>query len=381
LDLIETLGREIGVRMAGTPAAERAASEIAQAFRELGLEPRLQPFQFLGYEPEEPELEINGERWPAGPCLYADPTPVEAVEGRVRRLGTWAAIPEIFEAPIFVIEDDDRRELARLFGNPLRGGGAIPFPATYTPLLTGPTAIISAADVARLDGLEGARARLRTGGRFDPGRRDANVIAELPGESEEVVLVGAHFDSVWRGPGVIDNATGVEGLRRVAERLVGRDHPRSLVFAAFAAEEYGLIGSKFYVDDANTRGELDRIVGVVNLDCIAHGDRLELMVGPDELRGRAVELARTLGLADRYPMFVQGPETGTDHYYFALERIPAASILFFPYPEYHLPGEDESGLVDEQKLADAVELAVSLVESQLARPVAKQPRTPPQVGL
>jgi hypothetical protein len=62
LDLIETLGREIGVRMAGTPAAERAASEIAQAFRELGLEPRLQPFQFLGYEPEEPELEINGER-------------------------------------------------------------------------------------------------------------------------------------------------------------------------------------------------------------------------------------------------------------------------------------------------------------------------------
>jgi Iap family predicted aminopeptidase len=275
----------------------------------------------------------------------------------------------MFEAPIFAIEEDGR-ELARLFGNPL-DGGAIPFPATYTPVLTGPTAVISTADVARLDTMESATARLRTGGRFDPGRRDANVIAELPGESDEVVLVGAHFDSVWRGPGVIDNATGVEGLRRIAERLVGRSHPRTLVFVAFAAEEYGLIGSRFYVEEANTRGELERIVGVVNLDCIAHGDRLELMVGPEELRGRAVELARTLGLAERYTMFVQGPDPGTDHYPFALEKIPAVSVLFFPYREYHLPEED-SGLVDERKLADSVELALALVESQLARPVARE---------
>ena len=48
-------------------------------------------------------------------------------------------------------------------------------------------------------------------------------VAEIPGASDERVVVGAHFDSVWRGPGAIDNATGVEGLWRVAERFGGTE--------------------------------------------------------------------------------------------------------------------------------------------------------------
>ena len=118
------------------------------------------------------------------------------------------------------------------------------------------------------------------------------------------------------------------------------------------------------------RGRLEKIVGCVNLDCIAHGDQLELMVGPAELRGRAVEAAQRLGLDARYDLHVIGPESGTDHYYFSQEKIPAVSVLHFPYPEYHLPAE-RMELVDEQKLSDAVELATALVESQLARPVPK----------
>jgi hypothetical protein len=45
-------------------------------------------------------------------------------------------------------------------------------------------------------------------------------------------------------------------------------------------------------------------------------------------------------------------------------------VLFLPYPEYHLP-EERLELVDEQKLADSFDLAVALVESQLARPVPR----------
>jgi hypothetical protein len=370
-NLIEVLGSRIGPRTAGSAAAAEAAEAIAGAFRGLGLEPRFQEFPLLGYEAGEPELEIEGERWAAGPCVYAHPTPDEGVVGRLRKIGEQPRdLGDGKPAPAFAIEDDAGLELGRIYANPVFGG-AIPFISLQHPQITvGPTVHVSVVDGERLLGLEGARARLVVRGRFVPGMRERNVLAELRGASEETVVVSAHFDSVWRGPGAIDNASGVEGMLQIAERLVGREHPRTVLFAAFAAEEPGLLGSRYYVHEAKLRGELDRIVGVVNLDCVAHGEPLELMVGPDELRGRALEHAARLGLERRYRLEVTEPGPGTDHYWFAQERIPALSVLHFPYPEYHLPA-DLPGLADAARLADAVELATGLVESQLERPVPR----------
>jgi hypothetical protein len=367
VNLLQTLGVEIGVRQAGTEAAERASEAIAVAFRELGLEPRFEEFPLLGYDAGEPELVIDGNRWDAGPCVYSHPTPPDGVTGTLRRIGEQEAMAGYPPTKVWAIEDDRGVAQALVYENPVRGG-AIPFVGSGPIITAGPAAFISTEDATRVP--EGATATLRTEGRFVPGRLERNVVAELPGESEESIVVSAHYDSVWRGPGVIDNASGVEGVRRIAERLVARTHPRSVVFVAFAAEEIGLIGSQHLVWDWKLRGRLKNVVGCVNLDCIAHGDRLELMVGPDELRGRALEAAHRLGLADRYQVNVIGPANGTDHYFFAQEKIPAVSVLHFPYPEYHLPTESIE-LIDDQKLDDAVELATALVESQLARPVAK----------
>jgi hypothetical protein len=371
VSLVEQLGVEIGVRMAGSAEAEAAADAIGEAFRGLGLEPHVQEFRFLGYEPEEPELEIDGESWPAGPASYAPPTPDQGVEGTVRFLGEYPFIPGVMTSPVFAIEDEDGSQLARVVANPI-GGGAIPFPTFYRlPIHGGPLALVSTADGDRLKSLTGPRARLRTAGRYVPDKVDRNVIADFAGASEETVVVSAHFDSVWRGPGVIDNATGVEGLLRVAERFVGRtDLPRSLRFCAFGAEEIGLAGSFYYVAEAKISGDLDRTVGVVNLDCIGHGSSLVLMIGPDELTGRGVALAENMGLTARYGLEVVPPVTGSDHFPFAVEKIPAACVLHFPYPEYHL-ADERLDLVDEQKLGDAVDLAVALVESQLERPVPR----------
>jgi len=328
VNLVETLSGTIGVRTAGSEEAARAADAVADAFRELGLKPRFQEFPLLGYDPEEPELEIDGERWPAGPCLYAQPG---EVEGEIQRLsdGIWAV--------------GEGRIMRTPFGR-----GPIPFLTGLKYggyLATPPTAFVSVADSERLQ--DGMRARLVVRGEFVPGRRDRNVIAELPGESDEAIVVGAHFDAVWRGPGAIDNATGVEGLRRVAERLVGRKHPRTLRFISFGAEEIGLLGARRYVLEEKQAERLDRIVG------------------------RAEELARTLGLLDRYEVSTElSEEAGTDHAPFAGEKIPAISVLHFPYDEYHLT-TDTAELVDEQLMNDAVELATALVESQLARPVPR----------
>ena len=360
---------QVGVRMAGSPEAERAAEAVAAALRDLGLEPRFQEFHLLGYDPEEPELEVEGERWVAGPCMYAHPTD-GVVEGRIRHVGQ-TSLGEFFpRAHVFAVEDESGRELARLQASPF-GGPAIPFITGPRQIVIGPTAFISGDDALRLRKMEGATARIRIGGRFVPGRRDRNVVAELRGASEEAVVVSAHFDSVWRGSGAIDNATGVEAMLRVARRLAGGGgHQRSVLFCAFGAEEIGLLGARHFVHEAGITGELERLRGVVNLDCVAHGMLLELLGSPAELRARAEELARDLGLTERYQVHAEDTKAGVDSVPFAEEGVPALSIIHFPYPEYHLPSE-RLELVDEQRLADSVDLAVALVESLLEQPLEK----------
>jgi hypothetical protein len=360
VNLIETLASGIGPRTAGSDAAARAADAVADAFRALGLEPRFQEFPLVGYEADEPLLEVEGERWNAGPCQYAHEFDGE---GTVKRIGESAAPVGDGMLPSFAVVDADGVERARLLTSPF-STGAIPFMSTHQHITTPPTAFVSRADSARLE--DGMRVRLRVGGRFLPGRVERNVIADIGG-GERYVLVGAHYDSVWRGPGAIDNASGVEGVRRIAEALKDRDV--SVRFVAFAAEEIKLTGSRYYVDEAKLRGELQQIVGVVNLDCIARGDQLHLLASPASLLERATEAARGLGLLDRYPLET-GPATGgVDSHWFAENRVPAVTVLHFPYDQYHLT-TDTPVLVDEQQFEDAVALGLALVEGLLEAPPA-----------
>jgi hypothetical protein len=95
---------ELGVREAGTAAAEHSAAFVADAFRFVGIEPRFHEFNLVGYDADEPELEIDGERWAAGPCPYANPTD-GTVEGRVRRIGSHSLGGIYPVADIFAVED------------------------------------------------------------------------------------------------------------------------------------------------------------------------------------------------------------------------------------------------------------------------------------
>jgi hypothetical protein len=364
VNLIEALAVDVGPRPAGSNEASRAADVVAEAFRELGLEPQFQEFDLVGYEADEPELEVEGEVWPVGPCMYAHSF---EGEGTVRRIG--ASPNPIGDGKLanFAVVDAAGREAARLLTSPF-SIGAIPFMSAHVHITTPPTAFVSIADAARL--ADGMRVRVKIGGRFVPGRRERNVIADIPGRGDKHVIVSAHYDSVWRGNGAIDNATGVEGVRRIGEALAGRDLEHGVRLIGFAAEEIKLTGSRYYVDEANLREELDDVLGVVNLDCIGHGEKLELLASPDALLGRAVEAARSLGLLERYELET-GPATGgVDSHWFAEKKVPAATILHFPYDEYHLPTESPA-LVDEQLMDDSIALAIALVESQLSQPIPR----------
>ena len=75
-------------------------------------------------------------------------------------------------------------------------------------------------------------------------RSDYNVIAELPGKNRNnVVMAGAHLDSVIEGPGINDNGSGSAALLETALKMAKIKPQNTLRFGWWAAEEQGLVGS------------------------------------------------------------------------------------------------------------------------------------------
>lgn len=98
-----------------------------------------------------------------------------------------------------------------------------------------------------------------------------NLIADWPGGDEDDVLIaGAHLDSVSAGPGINDNGSGSAAILALALAVADRNHrpTRHLRFAWWGTEELGLIGSKHYVR-ALTASGTQAIAGYLNVDMIA----------------------------------------------------------------------------------------------------------------
>jgi hypothetical protein len=97
-----------------------------------------------------------------------------------------------------------------------------------------------------------------------------NVICVLPGETDAVILVGAHTDKVEAGDGVVDNWSGACLLPSLLYSVNGRKRRHTFIFVGFTAEEKGLLGSDFYANQL-TPGQRLKIAGMVNLDTLGLG--------------------------------------------------------------------------------------------------------------
>jgi Zn-dependent M28 family amino/carboxypeptidase len=99
-------------------------------------------------------------------------------------------------------------------------------------------------------------------------RPQVNVLAELPGVNDDnVVMAGAHLDSVRAGPGINDNGSGSAALLETAQLLAKLKPQNTLRFAWWGAEEAGLIGSTAYVNGLSA-AEKDRIALYLNYDMV-----------------------------------------------------------------------------------------------------------------
>ncbi len=112
-------------------------------------------------------------------------------------------------------------------------------------------------------------------------RPQINVIAELPGKNKNnVVMAGAHLDSVPRGPGINDNGSGSAALLEVGQQLGNHKPENTLRFAWWGAEEAGLLGSEAYVNDPTT--DVDKIALYLNFDMIGSPNHVFMVYDGDQ---------------------------------------------------------------------------------------------------
>ena len=94
-----------------------------------------------------------------------------------------------------------------------------------------------------------------------------NVVAEIPGKTDEWIVLSAHYDSTPLSHGAYDNMSGCIGLLGIMEALCGKAPLRyGLRFVFCGSEEVGLLGSKAYT--AAHEKELEKIALNINLDMI-----------------------------------------------------------------------------------------------------------------
>ena len=215
-----------------------------------------------------------------------------------------------------------------------------------------------------------------------------NLAAELPASSggEEIVLLGAHYDTVVDSPGANDNASGIAALLEIARLLRDRKPSRSIRFVAFANEEapffYSMeMGSHLYARRAREQGE--KLIAMISLETVGYysdapgsqrfPNPLYSWFYPDtgnfiafvgNLRSRKL-VRRSIGSFRRHTAF---PSEGvaapgglegihwSDHWSFWEEGYPALMVTDtapFIYPHYHRES-DTPEKIDYERLARVV---------------------------
>jgi Peptidase family M28 len=117
----------------------------------------------------------------------------------------------------------------------------------------------------------------RSEGPGGPGARESSPRPprSLADARDDIIVIGAHYDSVFDSPGADDNASGVAALLALARRFAGSSHAKTLRFVAFANEEpphfqTPAMGSYAYARRCHERGE--RIEAMLSLEMLGYFD-------------------------------------------------------------------------------------------------------------
>ena len=149
-----------------------------------------------------------------------------------------------------------------------------------------------------------------------------NVVLDLPGETEEYIVLTAHYDSTSLSQGAYDNMSGSVGLLGIADYFKNRTHRYGLRFVWCGSEERGLLGAKAYVKDHEE--ERKQFVLNINLDMI--GCIMGKFIGCCTTEEPLTHYLTYFGMEKGFPIAVRQDVYSSDSTPFADAGIPALSF-------------------------------------------------------
>jgi aminopeptidase YwaD len=179
-----------------------------------------------------------------------------------------------------------------------------------------------------------------------------NVLGFIPGQTEKVVILGAHYDHLGLGyngslhpdlkgqvhNGADDNASGTAGLLQLAQEFSERSPRHGLLFSAFAGEELGLLGSRYYAEHPTL--PFEETMAMLNMDMIGRSDG-DILIGGV---GTAVEfkplLDKIQGTSSLEFSYSDSSQGSSDHLSFASKKIPVLFFFSGLHRDYHRPSDD-----------------------------------------
>jgi Zn-dependent M28 family amino/carboxypeptidase len=305
-----------GNRFSGRPGYDRSVDYVVGKLEAAGYDVTVQPFNYLAYEvlgpsalqqiAPTPTTYVEGTDF--GVITQSDPgdvtanvTPVDLQLGLGNtstsgcEASDWAGFPAgniaLLQRGFCTFEI--KAELAAAAGavgivifnqgdtaDPSRQGiPAVTLTANNTSGI--PVLGTTYALGAQLAGTAGLRMRVFAN-TFRQILPTSNVLAEKKGKNDNnVVMAGAHLDSVLDGPGINDNGSGSAALLEAAEQLANVKPRNTLRFAWWGAEESGLVGSTNYVNGLS-QAEKDRIALYLNFDMVGSPNYIFMVYDGDQ---------------------------------------------------------------------------------------------------
>jgi hypothetical protein len=199
-----------------------------------------------------------------------------------------------------------------------------------------------------------------------------NVLAYLPGKTDEYIIIGAHYDHLGYGnvdslapsqigqvhPGADDNGSGTAGVMELARLLAPMKGQlqRGILFASFAGEELGLLGSAEWVKDPTL--SLDNAVAMINMDMIGRIRDDKIYIGGTGTGSTFKSLLDEEKAKSSFNIeYSASGYAASDHTSFVGKKIPVLFFFSGLHSDYHKPSDtwDKINAPTAARLLDFVE--------------------------